>query len=71
MEETITNGLETPPPGVTAGESVPRENSRDDQQQAQIEGVANRIKAHPAYRKLSESERRRKARELLASRGAI
>jgi len=65
-------GMSSPPEGVLAGESVPRENELTDKEESMIEKLANQMieKGEP-YTKMSESERKQKAKEVLQSKGVI
>lgn len=61
-------GLSEPPEGAIVGESVPRENERNEAEEAAITELAGLLKAYPAYRGRSESELREIAREKLQER---
>lgn len=58
--------LAEPPEGVTAGESVPRENEADDRRAAALAEVKATLKTRgEPYRSMSESELTERARRLM------
>lgn len=65
-------GLGSPPEGVVAGESVPRENELTDKEESMIEELANQMVGRgEVYAKMSQKEREKKAQEVLQSNGVI
>jgi len=61
-------GLSKPPEGVVVGESVPRENDERQLKNSLVDRLAHEMKAHPAYRDMTDGERRELAAEKLADR---
>lgn len=63
-------GHAPPPEGVLVGESVPRENEQTEHDEAHLQQVMNRMKAHgKPYRERTESELRERAIRLLETYG--
>lgn len=66
---TATTG---PPEGVTAGESVPRENEVDEQTASLIDLVKTRLKHHgEPFRSMPESELEERALDILHRAGVL
>jgi hypothetical protein len=68
---TTTGMVDEVPPGVTAGESVPMENSLDAREQAKVDRLAAEMKGRAAYADLSDQERRQRARDRLERLGVL